>query len=367
MKKLTAIFITALLLLSLVSGCVPVDTPDASPEPSPAESQPTGNTPDPTPSSEPSPVPTPEPSVKLSIVSTIFPQYDWVRQILGDEAGFHDLTLLMDSRVDLHSYQPSISDIVKIAECDIFIHVGGDSDDWVEDVLRQAVNPDMIVVNLMEILDGALRENEPLEGPQDDHGHSCSSHGHSHGDGSDCDEHEYDEHVWLSLRNAAVISQAIGEVLASSVPDRADIYMGNLAAYTGRLSELDSEYQAVAGAAEIKTLLFADRFPFRYLMDDYGISYYAAFSGCSAETEAGFSTIIFLALKVDELGLNTVMVTESSDQSIARTVIESSSEKDRQILVLNAMQSVTRGDIQNGASYISIMESNLEVLKEALK
>ena len=324
----------------------------------------------------------PGPGIELSIVSTIFPQYDWVRQILGDEAGHHNLALLMDSRIDLHSYQPSVSDIVKIAASDLFIHVGGVSDEWVDDVLRQATNPDMIVINLIDVLGDAVRMDTPIEGAQgygdcgeddcDGDGHH-HNHGHSHDhngghddDGDHHHEHE-DEHVWLSLRNAKVICEAIAEALAALSPDSAEKYQNNLAAYIEKLSALDAEYQAAVNAASVRALLFADRFPFRYLMEDYGLGFYAAFSGCSAEAEASFSTIVFLAAKVDELGLSNVVVTESADRSIARTVISSTAEKNQQILVLNAMQSVTQSDIQNGAEYLSVMESNLDVLKEALK
>jgi zinc transport system substrate-binding protein len=159
---------------------------------------------------------------------------------------------------------------------------------------------------------------------------------------------------------------AIADVLVALDPDNEDIYRSNLAAYIDKLTSLDMEFQAAADVASVTTLVFADRFPFRYLMDDYGLSFYAAFSGCSAASEASFSTIVFLATKVVELGLNNIMVTESADKSIARTVINSTPERSQQILVLNAIQSVLRRDIDNGMTYLSIMENNLSVLKEAL-
>jgi len=315
---------------------------------------------------------------KLSIVCATFPQYDWVRAIIGDNENRFDLTLLMDNLVDLHNYQPTVSDIVTIAASDLFIHVGGESDGWVGDVLRQATNPDMIVINLLDVAGDAVKMALDFEGMQDDaahdHGHShghSHSHSHSHAPASapthdEIHDHE-DEHVWLSLRLAKTICTAITDVLASLDPDNAGEYRSNLASYVDKLSALDMAYQAAVNAANTTTLVFADRFPFRYLMDDYGLSYYAAFSGCSAETEASFSTIVFLATKVEELALNSVMVTESADQSIARTVISSTPRRNQQIHVLNAMQSVTRRDIHNGATYLSIMESNLGVLREALK
>jgi zinc transport system substrate-binding protein len=331
-------------------------------------------TPAPTPTQTPDATPAPEPVKvipQLNIVSTIFPQYDWVREILGDEAEHHELTLLIDNRVDLHSFQPSVSDIVKIGASDLFIHVGGVSDEWVENLLRQATNPNMVVINLLDVLGDAVKMVEELEGPgEESHGHTCSSHGHSHAneddcDDDDCDDHE-DEHVWLSLRNAKVICAAIAGALAALNPESADDYQDNLNAYTIKLDALDAEYQAVTNTAEVKTLLFADRFPFRYLMDEYGLNYYAAFSGCSAETEASFRTIVFLAQKIDELGLNSVMVTETSDQSIARTVVGSTAAQNQRILVLDGMKAVTRSDINNGITYLSVMENNLKVLREAL-
>ena len=301
---------------------------------------------------------------KISIVCTIFPQYDWVRQILGDKANNMNLTLLLNSRIDLHNYQPSVEDIVKISDCDLFIYVGGESDGWVENALSQATNKNMIVINLLETLGGAAKIEELVEGMEEDR------HDEEQEDAGE-DEHareaEYDEHVWLSLQNAQVFCAVITESLSSLDSGNAMTYKNNLAAYTEKLSALDFEYQAVVSAAPVKTLIFGDRFPFRYLVDDYGLDYFAAFVGCSAETEASFETIIFLAAKVDELNLKSIMVTESSDKRIAETVIRESKGSNQQILVLDAMQSVSSSDLANGATYLSVMESNLSILKEALK
>jgi len=302
---------------------------------------------------------------KLSIVCTVFPQYDWVRQILGDNAGDVELSLLLKSRADLHNYQPSVPDIAMISTCDLFIYVGGESDDWVEDALAQAVNPEMVMINLLNVLGDAVKIEAHIE---DDDGHD---HGHHHHDDEDEDgeteEPEYDEHVWLSLKNAEVFCAAIADALAALLPENAGAYQANLAAYTAKLSALDEGYQTAVDEARMKTLLFGDRFPFRYLVDDYGIQYDAAFPGCSAEAEASFDTIVRLAKKTDAWSLHAIMVTESADKSIAMTVIENTAGKDQKILVLDAMQSVTIADVQDGMTYLSIMESNLDVLKEALK
>ena len=181
------------------------------------------------------------------------------------------------------------------------------------------------------------------------------------------EEKEYDEHVWLSLKNTKQLCNAIAEALEEIDPERADIYDANMVAYEEKLDDLDAQYQETVDNAKQKTLLFGDRFPFRYLVDDYGLSYYAAFAGCSAESEASFETISFLAKKVDELGLKNIMTIEKSDQKIAKTIIENTATKDQKILTLDSMQSTTSDDIANGETYLSAMEKNLEVLKEALQ
>ena len=293
---------------------------------------------------------------KKSIVCTIFPQYDWVRQILGDKAGDMELTLLLNNRVDLHSYQPSVNDIVKMSASDLFIYVGGESDGWVKDALKKAANPDMIVINLLDALGGAAKTEEIREGME------AEESGRE-----DENEAEYDEHVWLSLKNARILIAVIADALSKLDAGDAGEYKNNLSRYDEKLKSLDAEYKSAVAAASVKTLLFGDRFPFRYLVDDYGLDYHAAFPGCSAETEASFETIVFLAKKVDELGLKTVMVTESSDKSIARTIISNTKAKNQRILVLDSMQSATAGDVQNGTTYLSVMENNLNVLKDALK
>ena len=308
-----------------------------------------------------------ETAEKLKIVCTVFPQYDWVVQILGDVADEYELTLLLSSRMDLHNYQPSVEDIVRIQSSDLFIYVGGVSDDWVEEALDRTRNPNGIVVNLIEVLGDSTKLEDIIEGM--DHAHD-DDYDHDNGvDESDHDEEdrEFDEHVWLSLKNAQTFCATIADALTLLDPENAEVFASNLNAYTQELSSLDDLYQEAVNTASIKTLLFGDRFPFRYLLDDYEITYYAAFPGCSAETEASFTTIIFLAGKVDELDIKKIIVTESTDKLVAETIINSSREKNQQILVLDSMQSVTPWDIQNGTTYCSIMERNLSVLVEALK
>jgi zinc transport system substrate-binding protein len=299
---------------------------------------------------------------KISVVCTVFPVYDWVRQILGNRTAETDLSYLLKSKIDFHNYQPTVNDIVKISTCDLFIYIGGESDKWVEGALSEATNRDMVVLNLLDMLGSASLAEEIIEGMEEEQ--SADSVGP--GDEDREVEADLDEHVWLSLRNAQTFCLAISDALSALEGDYAGEFGDNAASYISGLKALDAEYQAMANAAPVNTLLFGDRFPFRYLVDNYGLEYFAAFPGCSAETEASFETIIFLSNKVDELGLDTVMVTESADQTIARTIINNTAVKDQQILVLDSMQSVTSDDVQEGTTYLSLMGSNLNVLKEAL-
>jgi len=454
---------------------------------------------------------------KLKVVTTIFPEYDWAKVVLGDKAENAELTLLLKSGVDLHSFQPSAEDIAKISEADLFIYVGGESDEWVDDALKEAKNKNMKVINLMEVLgdkaevstfedsevkdrglsdwkgewqsayplakSGALDEafkekaektgkmtaeeykayylkgyetdiakinidgdtisftdesgkevksaykylgtyiqnwstgtkaamyrfeaedknsgapiyveinDHMIEPAEPEHFHIRFSNesfdaikdpesywptfypaamtaeevndelaGHDHHE-----ETEYDEHVWLSLKNAELYVNKIAEDLSALDAANAENYKKNAEAYVKQLSELDMQYADVVKNATNKYLLFGDRFPFRYLVDDYGLDYSAAFVGCSADTEASFETVRFLAEKVDEKKLNNILVIENSDQKIANTIQQNTQEKNQKILVLDSMQSVTEKNIADGETYLGVMQKNLEVLKQALK
>ena len=297
----------------------------------------------------------------VKVVTTIFPIYDWVREIAQDDADIN-LDLLLDNGVDLHSYQPSAKDIVDISDCDIFIYVGGESDKWVDDTLKQANNKNMTVLNLMDILGDKAKEEEVKEGMQADEDEHEKGEEHKEGE----EEHEYDEHVWLSLKNSALFVEKIAEALGKVDTQHASDFTANASDYKNKLNELDKQYQDAVDKASVKTLLFGDRFPFRYLTDDYKLDYYAAFVGCSAETEASFETITFLAGKADELQLKAIMQIETSDGSIAKTVRDNTKTKDQTILTLDSLQSVTSERAKNGETYLSIMTANLEVLKQAL-
>lgn len=321
MKKILALLLALWIPAAVLSGCAPQDDSAA--------------------------------SNKLNIVTTIFPAYDWVREILGDETDRAEITTLLDSGVDLHSYQPTVDDIVKISDCDLFLYVGGESDGWVDDALKNAPNKDRKVIRLLDVLGDSAKAEETVEGMQEE------EHDHE-------EEAEYDEHIWLSLKNAQVLVTAISEALQETDPARKDAYAANAAAYVEKLSALDGEYRAAVDSGKYKTLLFGDRFPFRYLADDYGLDYYAAFPGCSAETEASFETVSFLAGKMDALGLPCVLTIEGTQHKIAETIVQNTAQKNQQVLTMDSMQAVTANDAASGVSYLSIMEKNLSVLKKAL-
>lgn len=292
---------------------------------------------------------------KLTVVTTIFPEYDFVMNVLGEKSKDADVTMLLDNGVDLHSYQPSADDIIKISSCDLFVYVGGESDKWVDDVLKEAVNKDMMIIDLMDVLKESVKEEEIVEGMEAEEEENEET------------EAEYDEHVWLSLKNSKVIVKAISDALLKLDKKNADTYKYNTDEYIKELDRLDGEYKSAVENSPKNTLLFCDRFPFRYMTDDYGIKYYAAFAGCSAESEASFKTVSFLADKLKELKLSSVIILEGNDGKMANTVITTAKANEIKILKMDSMQSTTSKEVKNGAAYISLMEKNLEVLKSALK
>jgi zinc transport system substrate-binding protein len=284
---------------------------------------------------------------RIRILTTIFPLYDWAQNIVSG-SGNIDTAYLIDGSTDLHNYQPSAADIVSISDCDVFIYVGGESDEWVEDALKQVGNSDMVVIDLLDVLKDRVKE-ESSEG--------------IFGEEEEEQEPESDEHVWLSVKNAMIVCEEICEKISEIDEDEKDLFSGNLDSYLKELRDLDERYMDTVSKGKKDVLLFADRFPFIYLCDDYGIGHYAAFKGCSAETEASFETIRLLAQKTDELSLSALICLEGSDTRIAQTVIENTANKDQKILQMDSMQS----EIKTGESYITIMEKNLDVLRMALE
>ena len=286
----------------------------------------------------------------ISIVCTAFPQYDYIKNIIGSDDG---LTLLLDDGADLHSYEPTAQDIIKIGSADLFVCVGGASDVWVEGAIHSANNPELQTIALMDIVD--TYEQEYVAGMQ----HESGEHIHAHNG----DHSEEDEHIWLSIRNAAEITDYLCGIISKIDPDNSSLYRVNADKYIAELNALDAEYTAIAENSARKIILLADRFPFRYLVEDYGITYFAAFAGCSSESEASFDTMAFLIDKTNELQLPYILTIEGSDGSIAKMICE---ETDAESLTLDSCQSVSSADIEQGASYLGIMKSNLEILREAL-
>lgn len=291
----------------------------------------------------------------LTIVTTTFSAYDWVRNIVGEQEGV-DVILLPDNGEDMHTYQFTAKDIITLTSCDLLVYVGGVDDATIENALQNTKNPPAIV-NLMETLgDGLLTSEE------------------THADGSDADtDHEHapsaideaDEHVWLSLKNAAIFCRAITDKLVEIDPSHADNYAENAEDYMASIVALDADYQKAVDTAARRTLLFADRFPFRYLMEDYGLDYTAAFAGCSADTSASFDTVIRLAKQIDAQALPCVLVIKDSPVDISAGIIQNTVTKDQTVLTLDALQSVTATEASD-ATYLGIMKKNLDVITSAL-
>ena len=304
-----------------------------------------------------------EETKKLSIVTTIFPAYDWVKQVVGDNKNV-EISFLIDKGVDLHSYQASAADIAKITDSDLFVYVGGESDDWAEDIIKE--NPNLKYINMVDSIGEAALAEELVEGMQDEeeHDHEGEEHAHEEGEHAHEDgEEEIDEHVWLSIKNAETIVSAIEAKLAEIDPDNKAEYEKNANDYLAKLDELDKEYKDTLSSIQNKTIIVGDRFPFRYLVNEYGIKYYAAFKGCDAGSEASFETVKFLANKMDELNMSDIFIIDGSKGDLAKTIVDNTKDKNAKVLVLDSMQSTKSGD---NASYLDIMKKNLEVLKEVL-
>lgn len=321
MKKILCVILTAILILSCFAGCdgAVAETPD--------------------------------------IIVTIFPLYDFTRVILGDNPADLEIGLLEKNGIDLHNFQPSAEDVACIGMSKLFVYVGGESDEWAEAALETVQSG--TVCCLMDAVT-ALAE-ETVEGMQaEDH-----DHGEDHGEDEDHGEAEVDEHIWLSLRNAQKMVEALCEDICTVDPANEGTYRANAEAYIAKLQSLDADYQQAVAAAAFDTILVADRFPFRYLAADYNLTYYAAFSGCAASLDVSFETVAFLSEKLAALQLPAVLIIDGSDGSVAQTVAENSGTNAK-ILTLHSCQCVTNAELESGLSYLDIMTSNLAILKEAL-
>lgn len=280
---------------------------------------------------------------KINVIATIFAPYDFAREIAGDSA---DITMLLPPGSESHSYEPSPRDIIKIQSCDVFIYVGGESDTWVDGVLASIDTSGIKIVTLMDCVDAV--EEEIVEGMEDNDGD---------------DESSYDEHVWTYPGNAKLITRKISVALCEANEANALIYEQNTTSYLKKLDELDTAFREVVDGAARKTIVFGDRFPFRYFADAYGLDYFAAFPGCSSETEPSAATIAFLIDKVRDEGIPVVFHAELSNKKMADTVSEATGAK---TLLLHACHNISRDDFESGASYLELMTRNTEALREAL-
>ena len=299
---------------------------------------------------------------KIKIVCTLFPQYDWLRNIVGKNENI-ELSLLVKNGTDIHSYQPTAADIMGISDCDMIVYLGGGADTWVEEALDRAGCENIKKIPLLECEGVVLRDisSESEDYSHEEHSHEHSHEGHDHG--------ANDEHLWLSLKNAATLCAVIRDAVCELDGDNASLYRENSERYISRIVELDAEYsEAIETVDEHdRFVLFCDRFPFVYLLEDYGVGYSAAFEGCSSDANADFATVLRLIDELETHSLNCVVVTENADWALANTVVSSAKDFNGEILVMNSLQSVSERQIKNGVDYLSVMEYNLGVLKRALK
>ena len=281
---------------------------------------------------------------QLKIVSTIFPGYDFARTIAGDNA---DVTMLIYPGSEIHSYEPSPQDIINIQDSDVFIYVGGESEAWVEKIIANLDTNHTKIVRMMDAVD--LVKEELVEGMEPEH--------------EDEDEVEYDEHVWTSPLNAIKIVESIRDALVNADPQNANFYQTAAADYTKQLTQLDSDIRATLSDTAHHTLIFGDRFPLRYFVEEYNLQYYAAFPGCSDQTEASTATLTFLINKIKSENIKYIFTIELSNQAVARTI---ATETGAEILEFHSLHNISKSDFDSGKTYLQIMHQNLTNLKRAL-
>lgn len=289
-----------------------------------------------------------QPDGTLRVVATIFPLYDFARELGGEEASV--MTLLQPG-AEVHSYEPTPQDILTIQNCDVFLYIGGESDEWVRNVLASVDTSNMQVVALMDCVQAQVESHEGI-----------AEAGHDHQEDGE-ETIEYDEHIWTSPRNAMLMAEKIAETFCTADADRAEYYRTNAAAYHTQLAALDTQLRELVSGAERNLLIFADRFPFLYLARDYGLTYYAAYPGCAQEAEPSAATVAFLIEKVKETDTHTVFYIELSNGLMADTIAEATGA---QKLLLHSCQNVTRDEFERGESYLSLMRQNLQNLQTAL-
>lgn len=331
MRRYICIFAAAVLMISgLLTGCAPAAKKDGD---------------------------------KLSIVTTCFPPYDFARAVAGDTA---DITMLLSTGAEAHSYEPTPLDIAEIQNCDIFICIGGEDEVWVDRILDSIDTSDIEVVRLIDHAE--LLEEEPVAGASPDghdhhHHHDHEEHD-DHGDhGGEVSEEHADGHIWTSPANAMRCLEAVKTALCEAAPEKSDLYNAGYRSYNDQLAGLDSEFSRLMENAEHNVIVVADRFPFRYLAHDYGMEYFAAFSGCSSESEPSVYTMAFLIDEILEHDIDTVFCLEFSTRRLAEKLADAT---DAKVLPLNSCHNVSKNDFENGVTYIDLMYDNLKNIKEAL-
>lgn len=336
MKRLIAIVLIALLTITIFAGC------QSEHEASSGEEMPGS-------------------SEKISVVTTIFPQYDFTRQITGDMA---EVTMLLKPGAESHSFEPTPQDIIKIQSCDVFIYVGGENDEWVDSILDSIDLSKIKVVKLLDCV--AALEEEVVEGMEAEHEHEHKE-GEVHEEGEEHEEGEhgieYDEHVWTSPQNAVKITNVIRDVLCFVDAPNAEAYTANAKEYIRQLNQLDVAFKDVVESASRKTIVFGDRFPLRYFVEAYGLDYWAAFPGCSTESEPSAATIAYLVDKVKDEKIPVVFQIELSSGNVAQSIAEAAGAR---VMTFYSCHNLSKTDFENGATYLSFMEKNVESLKEAL-
>lgn len=292
-----------------------------------------------------------------NIISSNFVGYDFARAVTGDKS---EVAMLLKPGSEMHDFEPAPEDIINIKNADLFIYVGGESDEWVEDLLEDNEIPEEKTLRLMDLVEAKEEElSEGMEGHEHESEESHEEHEHHHEE-----EVEYDEHVWTSPVNAIKLVNGIKEKLSKIYPENENIYTKNADAYTSRLSDIDKKIRDVVANGNKKELIFGDRFPFRYFVDEYGLNYYAAFPGCSEQTEASSKTIAFLINKAKSDNIKTILKIELTSDKLAKSIAEEAGAK---VMTLNAAHNISSEDFEKDVTYADIMENNVEVLKEALK
>ncbi len=294
---------------------------------------------------------------KLTVVTTVFASYDFARQLTASLSIPCEVKLLLTPGGESHSYEPTPADVAAIQSCDLFVYVGGASEKWADDLIATTKREESGKINVRLFDAVNPLEEEHVEGMEAEEEHE---HEHSHADG---EEIEYDEHIWTSPQNAEIIAAEIAEAVEKCVPEQSAEVQTAAASLRSDLQDLDAEYQALADSAAGDTLIFADRFPFRYLTEAYGWNYYAAFAGCSSDTDASAATLSFLISKVKEENIGTVFYLENSTQKISDAVCAAT---DAKAVMLQSCNNVSQTDFQSGKHYQEFMRENLAAIKEAL-